>query len=339
MLAKALLRLDAYFARTSKTALFAIALVTAILLGIAAYYAGSDLLILYLAPIFLASWYAGWRFGLAVAIYAAVAAFVMESIQIQKSGAEFEPKIVVTLIIRLAAYLIIARTIARLSQARRQQSELTNFIVHDLRSPLASSIAGLMTLQQTSDKLPPEEREMVDLALIGNERALSLVNSILDVAKLEAGSMEVEREEVSVDEFLEGCLRQVELWARGDGIELVKEVSVERAQLDPTLTSRVLVNLLGNALKYSPEGGTVTVRAILSHGAVRFSVVDQGPGIPAEFADVIFEPFGQVKGTQGGTGLGLTFCRVAVHAQGGKIWVESHHGQGTTMHFTIPQHS
>jgi signal transduction histidine kinase len=161
----------------------------------------------------------------------------------------------------------------------------------------------------------------------------------LDVAKLESGTMEVERQEIAAERFVDDCIQQVELWARGDGIQLAKEISLEKLYLDPTLTSRVVVNLLGNALKFSPEGSTVTVRLTLSHGAARFSIADQGPGIPAEFADVIFEPFSQVKGTQGGTGLGLTFCRVAVQAQGGKIWVESHHGQGTIMHFTIPQHA
>lgn len=336
MLNSVLKRLDAFFERRSKTVILLISLVAAVLLGVLAYFTTSDLLILYLAPIFLASWYAGWRSGLVVAIYAAVSAFVTETI---KSGPiEFQPHLVVTLAVRLAAYLVIARTIAKLCETQRQQEELTNFIVHDLRSPIASSITGLLTLQQTSFGLPDHDREMVDLALVANNQALSLVNSILDVAKLESGKMPVEIEPVELQSFMQECLQQVELWARGNGIKLEQEVVGERAFFDPTLTSRVLVNLLSNALKFSPEGKTVTARAILSHGSIRFTVSDEGPGIPQEYADVIFEPFGQVRGTQGGTGLGLTFCRLAVHAQGGRIWVESHLGKGTTMLFTIPQH-
>lgn len=331
--------LDAFIVARSKNSILVSTLLTAVAVGALTYYIQADLLILFLAPVFLASWYAGWRYGAVVAVYSAASAFVTETLIIsQVTGGQFEPRLILTLLVRLAAYLVIARTIARLHETQRQQEELTNFIVHDLRSPLASSITGLMTLQQTSDALPDHDREMVDLALVSNERALSLVNSILDVAKLESGTMSVAPQEVFVREFVDDSLKQVELWARGHGITLEQDVHLDRAVLDPDLTSRVLVNLLGNALKFSPDEGTVVVRAAMHHGAVRFSVVDHGPGIPPEAADLIFEPFGQVKGTQGGTGLGLTFCRLAVHAQGGRIWVESHVGKGTTMHFTIPQH-
>ena len=336
MLNLILKRLDAFFERRSKTAILLISLVAAVLVGVAAHYTTTDLLIIYLAPIFLASWYAGWRNGLVVAIYAAVAAFVSETIS--QGPFEFRPNLIFTLAVRLAAYLIISRTIARLSEARRQQEELANFIVHDLRSPLASSITGLMTLQQTSFGLPDHDRELVDLALVGNNRALALVNSILDVAKLESGKMPVDFEDVELKPFVDDSLRQVELWARGHDISLETDLQIEHARLDRQLTGRVLVNLLSNALKFSPAGTAVSVRAGLSHGAIRFSVIDQGPGIPPEFVDLIFEPFGQVRGTQGGTGLGLTFCRLAVQAQGGRIWVESHVGKGTTVHFALPQH-
>jgi signal transduction histidine kinase len=328
--------LDAFFERRSKTAILMISLVTAIIVGALAYFTTTDLLIIYLAPIFLASWYAGWRAGAVVATYAAVAAFVIETIALQ--AGDFQPRLLATLAVRLAAYLIIARTMAQLSETRRQQEELTNFIVHDLRSPLASSITGLMTLQQTGQVLPGHDRELVELALVSNNRALSLVNSMLDVAKLESGKMPVQHEEVDVRALVVECLKQMELWARSQSVEMVSEVQCEHAKLDPGLTSRIIVNLVSNALKFSPEGSTVIIRCAHSHGGVRFSVVDQGPGIPPEYVHAVFERFGQVKGTKGGTGLGLTFCRVAVQAQGGRIWVESHAGKGTTMHFTIPQH-
>jgi len=269
-------------------------------------------------------------------VWAGVATFVVETIV---AGAnQFQAHLLIALAVRTAAFLMIARTMAQLSETRRQQEELTNFIVHDLRAPLASSIAGLLTMQQNSDVIEDEDREMVDLALVNNNRALSLVNSILDVSKLESGKMQVEWLDTDIASFVEDSLEQVELWARGQNIKLDSDVIVDRARFDPVLTGRVLINLLSNALKFSPDGGTVTVRAGMSHGSIKFSVMDQGPGIPQEDAELIFEPFAQVKGTTGGTGLGLTFCRLAIQAQGGKIWVESHVGKGTSMHFTIPQH-
>lgn len=350
----ALSRLDGFFLRRSKRTVLFLSLVTVVLIALIAFASErvtlktqdfiwqtilptpNDLLLLYLAPIFLASWYSGWQSGFAVAFWAGVATFVTETIT---SGVnEFQAHLLIALVVRTTAFLLIARVMARLHETRRQQEELTNFIVHDLRSPLASSIAGLLTLQQTSDEMDPDEREMVDLALVNNNRVLSLVNSILDVSKLESGKMAVDYMDVEIAPFVEDCLEQVELWARGNNVQLESDAIVDRARLDPILTGRVIINLLSNALKFSPEGGHVFLRAGMSHGSIRFSVSDEGHGISAEDAEVIFEPFAQVQGTTGGTGLGLTFCRLAVLAQGGKIWVESQVGKGTTMHFTIPQH-
>jgi signal transduction histidine kinase len=219
----------------------------------------------------------------------------------------------------------------------RQQRELMQFIVHDLRSPISSSITGLLTLQQTSTALEDDEKEMVQLSLISNQRALGLVNSMLDVAKLEAGKMPIHLAKIAVDPLVSNCFEQVSLWAKSSEVRLVNDVQVFQAYLDPDLTSRVLVNLISNALKFSPPGTEVKLSVIAAgHGTIRFSVQDSGPGIPPDYLETVFNPFGQVKGTRGGTGLGLTFCRLAVHAQGGKIWVESQLGKGTTMQFTLP---
>ena len=353
MLNTLLQRMNGFFLRRSRRTILALSLVGVVVLSAVAYFASAlnvrfqgvisqtllptpgDLLLLYLVPIFFASWYAGWPSGLTVAVWAGVATFVAETISAGVN--EFQPHLLIALAVRTAAFLVIARVMARLHDARRQKEELTRFIVHDLRSPLASSITGLLTLQQTAEELKEDERELVDLALVSNNRALGLVNSILDVAKLEGGKMPVEFMEVEIAPFVEECFQQVELWARGQDTDLQTDLQIQKGRFDPILTGRVLVNLLSNALKVSPEGSRLMLRAVLNHGALRFSVSDEGRGIPAEEVELVFQPFGQIKGTQGGTGLGLTFCRLAVQAQGGKIWVESHVGKGTTFLFTIPQ--
>lgn len=334
MLRRFLNRLDAFFERRSRNTILAISLLGAVALGVFDHFNAGDFLILYLVPLFLASWYGGWRVGLVVSIYASASEFVIDSVLDGQIGAA--PGSVLTFFVRLGAYLLISKVMAQLRESIRQREELTEFIVHDLRSPLASSITGLHTLSDTAEHLTPTEQELIDLTLVSNKRALNLVNSILDVAKLESGAMVVAKEETRLDALIESCFEQVELWARGHEIELLREISAETAFLDPELTSRVLVNLLSNALKYSPESGAVCVRVSHSGHSTRFAVIDQGPGIPPEYVDTIFEPFGQVKGTRGGTGLGLTFCRLAIQAQGGKIWVESQVGKGTTMLFTVP---
>ncbi len=328
-------RLDALFARQRKNTILAVAMIMAFVIGGLDYWSRGDLLILYLAPVFIAAWYGGSRTGGVVAIYCAAAWFISEAVKTNFEGAT--PSSIWTLIARLVMFLAITKIVSKLRETMRQQVELTQFIVHDLRSPLASAITGLMSLEQMQTNLNELEKEMVALALVSNQRALELVNSILDVSKLETGKMAIQREMVDLNQFLDDCFEQVALWAKGNNVEVRRVTGSESAYFDRALTARVLVNLLGNALKFSPPGSVVLLTAHSSgHEPIRFTVEDQGPGIPPDFVESIFEPFAQVAGTKGGTGLGLTFCRLAVQAQGGKIWVESTLGKGTHMIFTLP---
>jgi signal transduction histidine kinase len=334
MIAKSLQRVDQSVSGWSRNQVLGISILAALILGVVDYYAPPDLLVLYLAPIFLAAWYGGTRVGNVVAIYCAGATFVVQALIDQSLN--WNPDALWSLLVRFITFLLVSRVVGRLRELMRQQQELTGFIVHDLRSPISSAITGLMTLEQANHNLGELEGEMVSLALVSNQRALNLVNSILDVSKLESGKMEVRAEKIRLATFVDETIAQLALWAKGNEVEIVRELDGADAVLDPSLTSRVLVNLLSNALKFSPAGSKVTLRAVANAHGVRFSVIDQGPGIPPEFVESIFEPFAQVKGTKGGTGLGLTFCRLAVLAQGGKIWVESQVGKGTMMIFTIP---
>ena len=297
------------------------------------FYAKPDLLILYLLPIFVAAWYAGFASATAVAMYSAGSAYI--TAVVLTKNYEVDSIQLVNLLVRLVAYLIIAMVISKLKETRRQ----TGFIVHDLRAPMANAISGLMTVQQSEHQLGEAERELVDLALVSTQRAVTLVNSLLDISKLESGKFEIENSEVNVDSFITDCINQVDLWAKSNHVDIKKNLLVEEAVFDPALTTRVIVNLLSNALKFSPENGTVTVRAQIIHRALRIGVEDQGPGIPREYAKTVFQPFAQVKGTQSGTGLGLTFCRFAVQAQHGHIWIDPDVETGTTVWFSIPQYA
>jgi signal transduction histidine kinase len=326
--------LDTNLGRRSRQTILFLALLSAIAVGVADYFLKPDLLVLYLVSLYVAAWYGGIRPGVMVAIYAAGSGFVT---QVLTTGStDVDTTAVITLVIRVLAFLLIVAVVARLRESRRQQEELSSFIVHDLRSPISSAITGLQTLDQIGDNLDGTEREMVQLALVSNQRALTLVNSILDVSKMESGKMEVHRTQVATDPFLQEVIEPLRLWARGHAVHILAEPLVGMVLIDHSLTSRVLTNLLSNALKFSKPGSQVTLRAESDGPGVKFSVIDQGPGIPADAIEEIFEPFGQVTGTKGGTGLGLTFCRLAVRAQGGKIGVSSTLGQGSTFWFTLP---
>lgn len=231
-------------------------------------------------------------------------------------------------------------------QLRRRQElreTLTDFLVHDLRSPLTNVISGLETFKLTvQDQLSPEDAELLELSLIGAHRLLTMVNSLLDLRKMEEGKFPLYLKEFSPEDAISEAIRQVQLWAKQNGTIIRTEVAPDLPNLvaDRWVLIRVLVNLLSNALKYTPAGKTITVSAQGTDEGIHFAVTDEGPGIPKEYVDRIFDRFVQVEarkaGAPVGTGLGLTFCKLAVEAHGGRIWLESEVGKGTTVHFLLP---
>jgi signal transduction histidine kinase len=171
-----------------------------------------------------------------------------------------------------------------------------------------------------------------------------MINDVLDVSKMEEGSLALHLEELTAPALIEAAVQQVTLLAQQKRLALVPVVGEglptfpgDRAKLE-----RTLVNLLGNAVMFTPAEGTITVSAHSGAGgkSVHFAVRDTGPGIPREAFARIFEKFGQVDTRKSGqrlsTGLGLTFCKMVVEAHGGQIGVESELGQGSTFWFTLP---
>jgi len=231
----------------------------------------------------------------------------------------------------------------RLQQLEKQRDDLTHMIVHDLRTPLTSLITGMQTLD-TGGGLDEIQREMVGIAIGGGETLLGMINDLLDVEKMESGVMQLDYTELDAGELVAGAAGQVAALCANSNLSLVRRIAddVTPFRGDENKLRRVLVNLLGNAIKFTPSGGAVTVRVKRDENGpfVVFSVSDTGEGIPPEAFERIFEKFGQVETRQGGrtmsTGLGLTFCKLAVEAHGGRIRVTSAPGEGSTFSFTVP---
>jgi signal transduction histidine kinase len=233
----------------------------------------------------------------------------------------------------------------RLQELEKLRDDLTGMIVHDLRTPLTSLIEGMRTLDAVGD-MNDDQREMAGIAMAGGETLLGMINDLLDVDKLESGALQLEYGDVSGAELVAAAVGQVGALAHGRGVAIATRIGSDLPAVrgDEKKLLRTLVNLLGNAIKFTPSGGTITVTVDGEPGAlrpsVRFSVTDTGDGIPPEAFGRIFEKFGQVALGRGGrtigTGLGLTFCKLAVEAHGGSIAVESEPGQGSTFRFTIP---
>ena len=231
-----------------------------------------------------------------------------------------------------------AREILELEELR---DSLIHMIVHDLRTPLTSIIGGLQTVADTAYDAEMT-REFVPMALKSADTLLEMVNTLLDINKMESGEMELDLATVRPAEIAEAALAQVQDLAREHRHELTVALdpSCPPIRADASKLRRVVVNLLGNALKFTPDGGHIKLTVACTAPGVTLSVSDDGPGIPPEDRERIFEKFGQVQrrapGRQPSTGLGLTFCRMVAEAHGGRIWVESEPGHGSTFFVFIP---
>ena len=242
-----------------------------------------------------------------------------------------------------ALYQRLEDTHEQLTTVNQLKNDLASMIVHDLRTPLTSVISGLQTMEMLGD-LNEDQTEFLNISIEGGLTLLGMINDLLDISRLEEGSLRLKYAEVQANSLLDDALRQVTSLASHKNLNLVSDIAPNLPPLaaDVDKLERTLVNLLGNAIKFTPAGGTITLsmRPAEDEPALIFAVTDTGEGIPPDAFDRIFEKFGQVETRKAGqkmsTGLGLTFCKMVVEAHGGRIWVESEIGKGSTFSFTIP---
>lgn len=229
----------------------------------------------------------------------------------------------------------------RLEQVRE---DLTHMIVHDLRNPLSSIMSSLelirARLKDPTIDIPLDQ--LFAVAQRSGERLFGLIDSILDVARLESGGAELTYQLIDVGDMVGEAVEQVRPVAVGREIRLSFHVppGLPPIEGDRNLLLRTLTNLLDNALKFTPPEGEVQVTVDRpSADEIRFAVSDTGPGIPPEYQERIFDRFARLPNEKArGTGIGLAFCKLAVEAHGGRIWVESQPGKGATFKFTVPLH-
>jgi len=232
-----------------------------------------------------------------------------------------------------------------LEELLRLREELAGMIVHDLRNPLGVISTGLELLKQAPAAEPRQEYRatVVEMMVQSVRRMQRLVDTLLDIARLEEGEMTFWLLPLDLSALIEGVMKEERPLAEKSGVTLENRLpaSLPKVLADGDLLQRIAINLLDNALKFTPSGGQVWVEAQPEAEEVRVEVVDTGPGIPLEERERIFEKFTQVQGLVGirrGSGLGLAFCRMAVEAHGGRIWVEDGpEGNGSRFIFTLPK--
>jgi signal transduction histidine kinase len=227
--------------------------------------------------------------------------------------------------------------------ANRAKSDFLASMSHELRTPLNAVIGFSQVLQeQYFGSLNDKQTEYVSDIIESGQHLLSLINDILDLSKIESGKIELELSEVSIKELLRGSLVMIKEKAHAHGINLETRVGDEVDSLEITGDERrlkqVMFNLLSNAAKFTPDGGTISVEATRENGGLNISVSDTGIGLSAEEKKKLFQPFyqasGGLKNKTPGTGLGLSITKSIVEKHGGRIWVDSE-GLNKGSRFTI----
>jgi len=228
----------------------------------------------------------------------------------------------------------------RLRELEGLRDNLVQMIVHDMRSPLGAITTSLQLLKEDLDgKIPLENINDIESAMMGGSALMNMLNDLLDVSRLEAGQMPLEIEKRDLVKVARESVTSLTPLVPGREVALTGEEKVV-ASCDANVVRRVIDNLVANGLKHTPAGSTLAVDVKQADEVVKVSVFDSGPGIPPEYLEQIFEKFGQVDTRKNGkyhsTGIGLTFCKMAVEAHGGTIGVESTLGEGSTFWFTLP---
>ena len=231
-----------------------------------------------------------------------------------------------------------------LEAANRHKDEFLASMSHELRTPLNAVIGfSEVLLERMFGDVNAKQEEYLHDILVSGRHLLSLINDILDLAKIEAGRMELELEDFDLGQAIDNAVVLVRERATRKGLSLDTRLDRDLGSLrgDQRKIKQILLNLLSNAVKFTPEGGRIEVRGARLDGLVEISVTDTGIGIAAEDLEAVFEEFRQV-GTDyakkhEGTGLGLTLSRKFVELHGGRIWVKSQLGKGSTFVFTLPE--
>lgn len=238
--------------------------------------------------------------------------------------------------------LVLLTDVTRFHEMEKIKSDFVSVVSHEFRTPLTTIIVGVeMLLEGMLGDLTPRGREVLEAIGSDCQRLTRLVENLMELSRVEAGMIYVEPEAINVTDLVQEAVRPLKIQSENKKVELITDLppAIPPAAADYNKIVWVLTNLIGNALRYTDAGGTITIK-VRQHGSrLFFSVKDTGCGIPKVYQDKIFRKYVQVRShgqTRGGAGLGLAISKDIVMAHGGEIWVESEEGAGSNFIFTVP---
>jgi NtrC-family two-component system sensor histidine kinase KinB len=234
----------------------------------------------------------------------------------------------------------ILRDVSERLELDELRSDLTSMIFHDLRSPLGNIISSLEVIQGSISESDEAVQSVLSIAQRSGRRASRLVESLLDLDRLEAGQAVLDKSPAAIRSLIAEAVEEVHpaVEAKGHVLQFRLAKRLPKIEMDVDMIRRVLINLMENAIKYTSSGGQITVETRKSGDDLVVSVKDSGIGIPPTDQPRIFDKFIGIRqdSRRKGRGIGLAFCRLAVEAHGGRIWVESEEGKGSNFLFTLP---
>jgi signal transduction histidine kinase len=318
-----------------------------VLTGLFRSYAGDSLLFLPLAAVTINSLFLGFLIGAATSVLATV---VHDYLFMDPPHSPFtvstEDAILLGLFLLVAGFMSWIGALLRSAnrkalEAVRAREDVIAIVSHDLKNPLSTIQLGAELLLRSSTVATAETpiRKSVENIRNAADRMRSLIGDILNLEKIKGGQVELEIASMPVDRIVAEAAESTAPLAEQRGVRLEAATPLPDAQVlcDPRGVSQIFSNLLGNAVKFTPRGREVSISVSLEEDRARFTVADQGGGIPQAQLPHLFERYWQAPATANkGTGLGLWIAGSLVSAQGGHIWAESEPGRGTRFHFTLP---
>lgn len=244
---------------------------------------------------------------------------------------------------KLWGALVQLTDVTRFHEMEKIKTDFVSIVSHEFRTPLTTIIVGVEMLKEGMlGDLTPRGKEVLEAIGADCERLNRLIDNLMELSRIESGTIYVEAEPTDVADLVQEAVRPLKIQAEKQGVELITDLPPELPPVaaDFNKSVWVMANLVGNALRYTDPGGTITVRVRQRGKRLFFSVQDTGCGIPQEHLDKIFRKYVQVSGPgrkgTGGVGLGLAIAKDIVMAHGGEIWVDSEIDKGTTFTFTFP---
>ena len=242
---------------------------------------------------------------------------------------------------RVSVALDNARLHDQLQHALRARDDTMSVVSHDLRNPVnaVKMLAGALLQPSNERRVPEDLREQIGVIRSAAEQMDTLIQDLLDMSRAEAGRFAIDVQTGSAASLLRDALRTLAPLAAAKNVALVTDwpEHLPDVQVDPERIAQVVSNVVGNAIKFTPSGGTIRVSASAESDSVLVAVADTGPGIARDHLPHVFDRYWQSSRRNRGAGLGLPIAKTIVEAHGGRIWAESVEGQGTTLYFTLPR--